>query len=100
MSAHQQNKKPDDWRRGLSEAGPYLGLGAQLGFTVVFFTAMGYLIDRWLGTLPWFLLGGAALGMVAMFVQLIRVSREMGEQALLDRKRRQRARREREDDGA
>ncbi|WP_456424488.1 AtpZ/AtpI family protein [Rhodocaloribacter sp.] len=86
----------EDWRVGLRAAGPHLGLGMQLAFTMLFFVGLGYLVDRWLGTLPWFLIGGAVVGMTALFIQLFRVSAEMSAQAKADRERRQAARRRRE----
>ena len=61
----------------LREASPYLGLGMQLGFSIVVFTGGGYLLDRWLGTIPWLTVGGALIGMVAMFAQVLRISNEM-----------------------
>ncbi|GEM_PF-468488 len=87
---------PEDWRAGLRTAGPYLGLGMQLAFTMLFFVGLGYLLDRWLGTLPWFLIGGAVVGMTAFFIQLFRVSAEMSAQAKMERERRPAARRRRE----
>ena len=56
------------------DASPYLGLGLQLGFTMVVFSGAGYLLDVWLHTLPWFTIAGAASGMVALVAQLVRVS--------------------------
>lgn len=70
----------------MREAGPYLGLGMQLGMTVAFFTIGGYFLDRWLGTTPWFILGGALLGMVAGFIKVVRVSAEMSERSKARRK--------------
>jgi F0F1-type ATP synthase assembly protein I len=66
-----------DWRRGLSAAGPYVGLGLQLAGTMVFYILAGYGIDYLAGTDPWFLLLGAGIGMVAFFFHLARVVREM-----------------------
>lgn len=66
------------WLSGMSAAGPYLGLGLQLGFSIALFTGAGYGLDRLLGTLPWLTVAGGLLGMVAMFAQVIRVSNEMG----------------------
>lgn len=37
----------------------------------------GYLLDRWLDTAPWFILIGSAIGMVAFFMQVARMSRKM-----------------------
>lgn len=65
------------FRDSLGDAGPYLGLGMQLGLVVAFYTVGGYLLDRWLGTLPWLTLLGAGLGMLAMFIHLVRVTTRM-----------------------
>lgn len=86
-----------DWRTSLGDAGPYLGLGMQLGLTVVFFTAAGYGIDWWLGSLPWGTIAGALLGITMLFVQVVRVSGEMTRQA--DRRRERRPRPKHGDDG-
>lgn len=81
MDAPEQDrsggKQPEDWRTAVRKAGPYLGLGLQLAGAVFFFTFGGYLLDRWLGTLPWLTVAGAVLGMVAMFVQLFSTTAEM-----------------------
>lgn len=90
-------KPPADWRSSLGDAGPYLGLGMQLALTVAFFTAAGYGIDRWLGTLPWGTIIGALLGITMLFVQVVRVSKEMTTKA--DRRRQQRDARSQRDDG-
>ena len=66
-----------DWRTGLRESSPYLTLGIQLAGAVLVYVGIGYLIDRWLNTSPWFLVGGAVVGMVAFFVQLVRVVKQM-----------------------
>lgn len=67
-------KRSSNWQAGLRDAGPYLGLGMQLALTMVFFTGVGYLLDRWLGTEPWLLIVGAVTGMIALFVHLVRVT--------------------------
>lgn len=68
-------RRSGGWQEGIRDAGPYLGLGMQLALTMVFFTVGGYLLDRWLNTLPWLTIVGAVLGMTAVFVHLVRVSR-------------------------
>ena len=57
----------------LQESTGYATLGLQLGLSMAFFVGGGYLLDRWLGTDPWLLVGGAVLGAVAFFVQIFRV---------------------------
>jgi len=38
---------------------------------------VGWVLDRWLGTPPWLLVGGIVLGAVAGFYQFIRVSSKL-----------------------
>lgn len=54
----------------LEQLGPYLGLGMQLAVTV----AIGYGLDRWLDTLPWFTIGFSLLGIIYFFVQIYRLA--------------------------
>jgi len=65
------------WGATMQAVGPYLGLGFQIALTMAAFAGLGYLIDRWLGTSPWGVIAGGALGLVAVFVQLTRTTRSM-----------------------
>jgi F0F1-type ATP synthase assembly protein I len=49
----------EDHRRDLGEAWT---LGFTLVGLVLVFTGLGYLIDRWVGTMPWFMIGGVFVG--------------------------------------
>lgn len=40
---------------------------------IILFGVIGYSLDRWKGTSPWFLLGGLLLGLVVGFYQLAKV---------------------------
>jgi F0F1-type ATP synthase assembly protein I len=62
------------WQRGLKEAAPYLSIGMQLAGTMVVYVGLGWLVDHWLDTTPAFLIVGGVLGMIAFFVQLLRVT--------------------------
>jgi F0F1-type ATP synthase assembly protein I len=66
-----------DWRKGFREASPYIGLGMQLAMSMAFFTVGGYLLDRALDLSPWLTIVGGIVGMSAVFLQLVRVSRQM-----------------------
>lgn len=44
---------------------------------MVFFVGVGYAADQWWGTDPWGVLVGAALGMVSMIAQLVRLTGEL-----------------------
>jgi len=48
--------------------------GIALFASVVTFCAVGYFLDRWLGTQPWFLVGGIVLGSAAGLFEFIRLS--------------------------
>jgi F0F1-type ATP synthase assembly protein I len=56
----------DNLRRSGSAAGAsYTLIGA-----IFLLGAVGYAVDRWLGTSPWFLLGGLLLGLIVGFYEL------------------------------
>lgn len=60
----------------LGDAGPYLTLGLELGFTMIAWSVIGYLLDRWLDTLPWLTLAGVLVGMISLFIQLARAAKQ------------------------
>jgi F0F1-type ATP synthase assembly protein I len=60
-------------RAALAGAAEFLTLGLTVAVALVGLTALGYLVDRWLGTSPWFTLVGLVLGIAAAV--LITVSR-------------------------
>lgn len=64
----------------MRQAGPYMGLGMQMALTMVVFTLGGYFLDQWLNTSPWFIILGAVVGMVLVFVYLIQVSNRLGKE--------------------
>ena len=66
----------DSYLDGMQAAGPYLGLGVQIAASMAVFTGGGYAVDLWLGSTPWGLLIGAALGMVGIVALIVRVARE------------------------
>lgn len=70
---HEDRGHP--YRSALKEAGPYLTLGLELGFTMIAWSGIGYLLDRWLDTLPWLTLAGVSVGVASVFLQLARASR-------------------------
>lgn len=68
---------PSNQQRALREAGPYLALGLQFALTMVFCVGGGFLLDRWLGTSPWFTLAGAFFGILSIFALLFRLTAEL-----------------------
>ncbi|MEM0963651.1 MAG: AtpZ/AtpI family protein [Bacteroidota bacterium] len=66
----------DAYGDGMREAGPHLGLGIQIGGSMLLFVGLGILVDRWLDTTPWGVIVGAALGMVGIVALVVRVANE------------------------
>ncbi len=67
-----QNRPGDGGPKGLAEAYRYAGLGMQFAGGILLFTGAGWLLDRWLGTLPLCLIAGAVVGTVMGFVVIYR----------------------------
>jgi len=56
--------------RELSEAYGLATLGFTFGAAVIVFTGIGWLLDRWLGTIPIFTVGAALVGAVLGFLSV------------------------------
>jgi F0F1-type ATP synthase assembly protein I len=52
------------------QAGPAAGAGYTLIGAILLLGGIGYAVDRWRGTLPWFLIGGLLLGIVVGMYEL------------------------------
>lgn len=65
------------WQHNLGEVTPYLTIGIQLAATMVVYLGLGWIIDRWQGTTPVFLIVGSVFGMIAFFIQLIRITKDL-----------------------
>ena len=51
-------------------AGPVASASYTLIGAIILLGGIGFAIDRWLGTTPWFLLGGLLLGLIVGFYEL------------------------------
>ena len=54
----------------VTRAGPVAGAGYTLVGAIGLLGGIGYALDHWRGTSPWFLLGGLILGIVVGFYEL------------------------------
>ena len=61
------NRDDSPLGRGYGTGWAIVGAGFQLAFSILFFMGLGYLADRWLGSRPWLMLVGLAVGLGAGF---------------------------------
>jgi F0F1-type ATP synthase assembly protein I len=54
------------------QAGPAANASYTLIGAIIVLGGIGYAVDKWRGTSPWFLLGGLLLGLVVGFYELAR----------------------------
>jgi len=61
------------FQENIRRAGPAASAGYALIGAILLFGGIGYALDSWRGTFPWFLLGGLLLGLVVGFYELSKV---------------------------
>lgn len=61
-------------QENITRAAPAMAASYSLIGAIFLFAALGYWVDRWWGTSPWFLLAGLVLGIVIGFYELIKAT--------------------------
>ena len=61
-------------QENVTRAAPAMAASYSLVGAILLFGAIGYALDRWRGTEPWFLLAGLMLGVVVGFYELIKAT--------------------------
>jgi F0F1-type ATP synthase assembly protein I len=59
-------------QENVERAGPAAGASYSLIGAIIVLGGIGYAVDRWRGTSPWFLIGGLMLGLIVGFWGLAR----------------------------
>jgi F0F1-type ATP synthase assembly protein I len=59
-------------QENIRRSGPAAGASYTLIGAILLLGAIGYALDRWLSTSPWFLLAGLLLGLIVGFYELAR----------------------------
>jgi ATP synthase protein I len=72
--ANEAGPEPDEGSQGRYRGLGLLGMGWVVVASLLICMVAGWQIDRWLGTAPWFFIGLLLLGVVAGFVELIRMA--------------------------
>ena len=63
--------KPDPGSsREVGDGYRYVALGITFGLGIVLFMGLGWLVDRWLGTIPWGTMLGTLVGSALSFVNV------------------------------
>ena len=82
MGANRRPDKPEDkggpfleraakaLQQNVTRAGPVAAASYTLIGAIILLGGIGFAVDRWQGTSPWFLLGGLLLGLVVGFYEL------------------------------
>jgi F0F1-type ATP synthase assembly protein I len=60
------------FQSNVTRAGPVAGASYTLIGAIILLGGIGFGLDQWLGTSPWFLVGGLLLGIVVGFYDLAR----------------------------
>ena len=60
------------FQENVTQAAPAMAASYGLVGSIFLFAAIGYALDKWRGTSPWFLLAGVVLGVVIGFYELIK----------------------------
>jgi len=60
-------------QENVESAGPAAAASYGLIGAIIVLGAIGFGIDEWFGTSPWFLLGGLLLGVIVGFVELAKI---------------------------
>lgn len=61
-------------QENVTRAGPAMAASYTLVGGIIGLGGLGYVIDRWRDTSPWFLLSGLTLGMVIGFYELVKTA--------------------------
>jgi F0F1-type ATP synthase assembly protein I len=64
--------KPDGPDKGLALGQKYFAAGLRFAGGIVLFSLGGFGLDRWLGTIPLFTVGGTLAGAVLSFISVYR----------------------------
>ena len=76
MAEEEQNQdfKPESEGETVRKSGLAYAAAFTLFSTVAVLLGAGYLLDRWLGSSPWGIIGGIVLGSIVGFYQFVRIT--------------------------
>jgi hypothetical protein len=70
VNDHQRTMKLFPTNLRVNRTDDSFGRGMDAALTVLLFFGIGFVLDRWLGTAPWFMIGMTVLAAVGFFASL------------------------------
>jgi F0F1-type ATP synthase assembly protein I len=64
------SRSVDEFQENVTRAAPVAGVGYTLIGAILLLGGVGYAVDQWRGTSPWWMLGGLLLGLIVGFYEL------------------------------
>jgi F0F1-type ATP synthase assembly protein I len=64
------SRSVDEFQENVTRAAPVAGVGYTLIGAILLLGGIGYAVDQWQETTPWWMLGGLALGLIVGFYEL------------------------------
>ena len=64
------SRSVEEFQENVTRAAPVAGVGYTLIGAILLLGGIGYAIDHWRGTTPWWMLGGLLLGLLVGFYEL------------------------------
>ncbi len=65
-------------RAAMAQLGKAWGIALEFIVSILVFTAIGWVLDWWLGTEPWFILAGMGFGFIGGVYRLLRAAQSLG----------------------
>lgn len=74
---HDEEKRPETTGETARKSGVAYIAALSIFFSVLFFFGLGWLLDRWFATAPWFIVAGICVGSIIGIAQFVRMTSKL-----------------------